>query len=89
MMATTKSQAAREAEYIAKMYRRAGYPDAEPDYMHCVGPEIDEGGFYYYAVSVYRGKGNWRPPYYTWADLWRDAKHLLTRGASAPHTTEE
>ena len=46
--------AALQAKTIAARMRNDGYLEAEPDYAHCCGPEL-EGDFYYYAVSVYRG----------------------------------
>jgi hypothetical protein len=44
-----------EAKRLARLYRRAGYPDAAAAPQYCID-ELGPDGFYTYTVSVYVGK---------------------------------
>ncbi len=45
----------REAQQIAAMLRRTGYPNACPAPEYCIDAEIGSDKFYTYTVSVYAG----------------------------------
>ncbi len=45
-----------EAQGIAAMLRRSGYPDAEVATQYCIDGEIGSDNFYTYTVSVYTGR---------------------------------
>lgn len=52
------SAAFREAQQVAAMLRRSGYPDAQAAREYCIDGEVGPDGFYTYTVSVYAGDYN-------------------------------
>ena len=48
-------KALREAQQVAAMLRRSGYPEAIAAPEYCVDAEIGMDNFYTYTVSVYAG----------------------------------
>jgi hypothetical protein len=46
----------REAQGVAAMLRRSGYPDAEVAPQYCIDGEITDDNFYTYTVCVYAGR---------------------------------
>lgn len=51
-----RGKAFAEAQQVAAMLKRRGYPDAEPAPQYCIDPEIGQDNFYTYTVSVYAGE---------------------------------
>ena len=56
------NRAVKEAERVAAMLRRSGYPDASPAPHYCINGEIGMDNFFTYTVSVYAGEKQAVPP---------------------------